>query len=201
VILQAIETAGYVPARDVYLALAELWDVRVFANIARSEQTHMDAVATLIDRYGLEDPVGAVRVWSQDPSLRARATLITGQSVTALDLQRRFLDQATRFVERGGCDGVVPDAPEIIRRWSEVLSDLENLRLEKLAPHAPTSQYRHNDTGEDNADAHLKTQVMGREVVAAVTNGKLDFVTWEQFFYGEFDGRRRKRVLVKIIGE
>ena len=73
--------------------------------------------------------------------------------------------------------------------------------LEKLAPHEPTSQYRHNDTGEDNADAHMKRQVMGREVVVAVTEGHLDFGTWEQIFYGEFDGRRRKRVLVKIIGE
>jgi secondary thiamine-phosphate synthase enzyme len=73
--------------------------------------------------------------------------------------------------------------------------------LEKLAPHEPVSQYRHNDTGEDNADAHIKRQVMGREVVVAVTEGRLDFGTWEQIFYGEFDGRRRKRVLVKIIGE
>ena len=73
--------------------------------------------------------------------------------------------------------------------------------LEGLAPHAPTRQYRHNDTGEDNADAHMKRQIMGREVVVAVTNGRLDFGTWERIFYGEFDGRRRKRVLVKIIGE
>jgi secondary thiamine-phosphate synthase enzyme len=73
--------------------------------------------------------------------------------------------------------------------------------LEKLAPHAPTSQYHHNRTGEDNADAHLKRQVMGREVVVAVTGGKLDFGPWEQIFYGEFDGGRKKRVLVKIIGE
>ena len=73
--------------------------------------------------------------------------------------------------------------------------------LERLAPHAPTDQYRHNDTGEDNADAHLKRQVMGREVVVSVTNGKLDFGPWEQIFYGEFDGKRDKRVLVKIIGE
>jgi len=73
--------------------------------------------------------------------------------------------------------------------------------LEKLAPHAPVAQYRHNDTGEDNADAHLKRQVMGREVVVAVTRGKLDLGPWEQVFYGEFDGRRRKRALVKIIGE
>ena len=72
--------------------------------------------------------------------------------------------------------------------------------LEKLAPHEPVSSYRHNGF-EDNADAHLKRQVMGREAVVAVTSGKLDFGTWEQIFYGEFDGRRRKRVLVKIIGE
>jgi len=73
--------------------------------------------------------------------------------------------------------------------------------LEKLAPHEPVSSYRHNRTGEDNADAHMKRQVMGREVVVAVTAGKLDFGPWEQIFYGEFDGRRKKRVLVKIIGE
>lgn len=73
--------------------------------------------------------------------------------------------------------------------------------LEKLAPEKPYSQYDHNNTGEDNADAHLKRSVMGREVVAAVTGGKLDFGPWEQIFYGEFDGKRNKRVLVKIIGE
>jgi secondary thiamine-phosphate synthase enzyme len=73
--------------------------------------------------------------------------------------------------------------------------------LEKLAPHEPVGQYRHNDTGEDNADAHMKRQIMGREVTVAVTNGQLDFGTWEQIFYGEFDGKRKKRVLVKIIGE
>jgi secondary thiamine-phosphate synthase enzyme len=72
--------------------------------------------------------------------------------------------------------------------------------LEKMAPHEPVSQYRHN-VGEDNADAHLKRQIMGREVVVAITEGKLDFGPWEQIFYGEFDGKRRKRVLVKIIGE
>lgn len=73
--------------------------------------------------------------------------------------------------------------------------------LEKLAPHEPVSQYQHNRTGEDNADAHMKRQIMGREVVVAVTGGRLDFGPWEQIFYGEFDGRRRKRALVKIIGE
>lgn len=73
--------------------------------------------------------------------------------------------------------------------------------LERLAPHAPIDQYEHNNTGEDNADAHLKRQIMGRDVVVAITNGKLDFGPWEQIFYGEFDGRRPKRVLVKIIGE
>ena len=73
--------------------------------------------------------------------------------------------------------------------------------LESLAPHQPIDQYQHNDTGEDNADAHLKRQIMGREVIIAITNGKLDFGPWETIFYGEFDGKRSKRVLVKIIGE
>jgi secondary thiamine-phosphate synthase enzyme len=73
--------------------------------------------------------------------------------------------------------------------------------LEELAPHEPISHYRHNRTGEDNGDAHLKRQIMGREVVVAITDGDLDFGPWEQIFYGEFDGRRKKRVLVKIIGE
>ncbi len=73
--------------------------------------------------------------------------------------------------------------------------------LEGLAPHEPVSRYRHNLSGEDNGDAHLKRQIMGREVVVAVTGGRLDFGPWEQIFYGEFDGRRRKKVLVKVIGE
>jgi secondary thiamine-phosphate synthase enzyme len=83
---------------------------------------------------------------------------------------------------------------------SGLLQDYEKW-LEQLAPHEPVSSYLHNRTGEDNADAHLKRQVMGREVVVALSNGHLDFGPWEQIFYGEFDGRRRKRVLVKIIGE
>jgi secondary thiamine-phosphate synthase enzyme len=83
---------------------------------------------------------------------------------------------------------------------SGLLEDWERW-LEGLAPEKPHDQYRHNDTGEDNADAHLKRTIMGREIMAAITNGKLDFGTWEQIFYGEFDGKRRKRVLVKIIGE
>lgn len=73
--------------------------------------------------------------------------------------------------------------------------------LEEIAPHEPVSQYQHNNTGEDNADAHLKRQIMGREVVVAITKGQLDFGPWEQIFYGEFDGKRPKRVLVKVIGE
>ncbi len=83
---------------------------------------------------------------------------------------------------------------------SGLLHDYEQW-LEGLAPHAPVEHYRHNRTGEDNADAHLKRQIMGRDVTVAITKGKLDFGPWEQIFYGEFDGRRRKRVLVKIIGE
>ncbi|MGC8742875.1 MAG: secondary thiamine-phosphate synthase enzyme YjbQ [Verrucomicrobiia bacterium] len=85
------------------------------------------------------------------------------------------------------------DEPGLIEDYDEF--------LEELAPHEPVSKYRHNRTGEDNADAHIKRQIMGREVVVAITNGKLDLGPWEQIFYGEFDGRRRKRVLVKIIGE
>jgi secondary thiamine-phosphate synthase enzyme len=81
------------------------------------------------------------------------------------------------------------------------LHDDYDIWLEKLAPHDPTLAYRHNRTGEDNADAHLKRQIMGREVVVAISEAKLDFGPWEQIFYGEFDGRRRKRVLVKIIGD
>ena len=83
---------------------------------------------------------------------------------------------------------------------SGLLGDWERW-LEKLAPEKPHAQYRHNDTGEDNADAHMKRAIMGREVTCAVTDGKLDFGTWEQIFYGEFDGMRRKRILIKIIGE
>lgn len=81
-----------------------------------------------------------------------------------------------------------------------LLQDFEKW-LENLAPHAPTEQYLHNDTGEDNADAHLKRQIMGRETVIAITKGKLDFGPWEQIFYGEFDGCRNKRILIKVIGE
>ena len=83
-----------------------------------------------------------------------------------------------------------PGLKEDYRRW-----------LEKLAPHEPVSQYQHHRTGEDNADAHLKRQIMGREVVVAITDGKLDFGPWEQIFYGEFDGRRQKRVLINVLGE
>ncbi len=83
---------------------------------------------------------------------------------------------------------------------SGLIQDFDDF-LEKLAPHAPISQYRHNRTGEDNGDAHIKRSVMGREIVAAVTEGRLDFGPWEQIYYAEFDGNRPKRVLVKIIGE
>jgi len=83
---------------------------------------------------------------------------------------------------------------------SGLLEDYEKF-LEKLAPHEPTTNYLHNRTGEDNADAHIKRQIMGREVVVAISAGRLDFGPWEQIFYGEFDGRRKKRVLVKIIGD
>ena len=94
----------------------------------------------------------------------------------------------------------VPTRRAFINITADVQRCIDESGLEKLAPHAPVSQYRHN-VGEDNADAHMKRQIMGREVVVAITAGRLDFGTWERIFYGEFDGRRRKRVLVKIIGE
>jgi secondary thiamine-phosphate synthase enzyme len=107
--------------------------------------------------------------------------------------------------QSGNCDGLVNamhiTASVFINDDEHGLHQDYEKWLENLAPHEPVSQYRHNDTGEDNADAHLKRQVLGREVMVAITGGQLDFGPWEQIFYGEFDGRRRKRVLVKIIGE
>ena len=113
--------------------------------------------------------------------------------------------RTSEIFESGSCEGIanamhITASVFINDNESGLHQDYEKW-LEKLAPNEPISQYRHNDTGEDNADAHMKRQIMGREVVVAVTNGRLDFGTWERIFYGEFDGRRRKRVLVKIIGE
>jgi secondary thiamine-phosphate synthase enzyme len=117
-------------------------------------------------------------------------------------------DQIVELVQRSGVqDGLcLVNAMHITA--SVYINDAEpgliqdyDVWLEELAPHAPTSQYNHNRTGEDNADAHLKRQIMGREVVVAISNGKLDFGPWEQIYYAEFDGQRRKRALVKIIGE
>jgi len=115
------------------------------------------------------------------------------------------VEQAVR--ESGIQEGLVLVNPMHITASAFINDDEKGLHhdyevwLERIAPHAPTSQYEHNRTGEDNADAHIKRQIMGREVVVALTAGKLDFGTWEQIFYGEFDGKRRKRVLIKIIGE
>jgi secondary thiamine-phosphate synthase enzyme len=113
----------------------------------------------------------------------------------------------TVLAESGICEGLclvnamhITASVYINDNESGLLQDYDNW-LEKLAPHEPVSMYRHNRTGEDNGDAHLKRQVMGREVVVAVSEGKLDLGPWEEIFYGEFDGRREKRVLVKIIGE
>ena len=125
---------------------------------------------------------------------------------------RRGFVNITREVERVVRESGVEEGMVLVNAMhitaSVFVNDDENglhhdydVWLERLAPHQPVSQYRHNDTGEDNADAHLKRQVMGREVVVAITRGRLDFGPWEQIFYGEFDGRRRKGVLVKVIGE
>src|SRR5262245_10247904 len=146
------------------------------------------------------------------PSVRVRAMKSRTEHLTVNVPSRRGFVNITREVERVVGESGVQEGMVLVNAMhitaSVFINDDESglhhdyeVWLEKLAPHAPPSQYRHNDTGEDNADAHMKRQVMGREVVVAVTEGKLDFGPWEQIFYGEFDGRRRKRVLVKVIGE
>jgi secondary thiamine-phosphate synthase enzyme len=117
-------------------------------------------------------------------------------------------DQVADAVKKSGvkegivlCNSMHISASVFINDEEAGLKEDYKTWLEELAPHAPTSHYRHNLTGEDNADAHLKRQIMGREVVVAITEGKLDFGPWEQIFYGEFDGRRAKRVLIKVMGD
>jgi len=111
------------------------------------------------------------------------------------------------LAESGVCEGLVLVNPMHITASVFVNDDERGLHadfarfFDQLAPHQPVSVWRHNDTGEDNADSHVKRQLMGREVVVAITEGRLDFGTWEQIFYGEWDGRRPKRILIKIIGE
>ena len=132
-------------------------------------------------------------LWFNLPKRRAFVN-ITGDVQAAID-------------ESGICEGLVLINAMHISASVFINDDERGLMtdweawLEKLAPEKPHTQYRHNDTGEDNADAHLKRTIMGRETVCAITKGKLDFGPWEQIFYGEFDGKRKKRVLVKIIGE
>jgi len=126
------------------------------------------------DRRGFVNITDEVRAVVRDSDVREGLVLVNAMHITA----SVFVNDDER--------GLLAD----YERW-----------LEELAPHEPTSRYRHNETGEDNGDAHLKRQIMGREVVVAITEGRLDFGPWEQIFYGEFDGRRPKRVLVKIIGD
>ena len=131
-------------------------------------------------------------LWLNVPSRRGFIN-ITGQVETCL--QESGINEGLLL-----CNAMHITASVFINDDESGLHHDYEVWLEKLAPHAPVSQYQHN-VGEDNADAHMKRQIMGREVVVAVTEGKLDLGTWEQVFYGEFDGRRKKRVLVKIIGE
>ncbi len=132
-------------------------------------------------------------LWFEIPSRRGLVN-ITGDVQQAIDesgvQEGLVLVNAMHITASVFINDDEPGLHEDYERW-----------LEQLAPHAPTSQYQHNRTGEDNADAHHKRQIMGREVVCAITDGKLDFGTWERIFYYEFDGRRRKRALIKIIGE
>ena len=137
-------------------------------------------------------------------SFRTELTFITAR-------RREFINitpQIAKALEQSGiregillCNAMHITSSVFINDNESGLHEDMDVWLEKLAPHEPLSQYLHNRTGEDNADGHLKRQIMGREVVIAVTDGKLDFGPWEQVFYGEFDGRRKKRVLIKIIGE
>ncbi len=131
-------------------------------------------------------------LWLNVPSRRGFIN-ITGQVETCL--QESGINEGLLL-----CNAMHITASVFINDDESGLHHDYEVWLEKLAPHAPISQYQHN-VGEDNADAHMKRQIMGREVVVAVTEGKLDLGTWERIFYGEFDGRRKKRVLVKIIGE
>ncbi len=131
-------------------------------------------------------------LWLNVPSRRGFIN-ITGQVETCL--QESGINEGLLL-----CNAMHITASVFINDDESGLHHDYEVWLEKLAPHAPVSQYQHN-VGEDNADAHMKRQIMGREVVVAVTEGKLDLGTWERIFYGEFDGRRKKRVLVKIIGE
>ena len=136
---------------------------------------------------------------------------LTEYLVLEIPTRRAFLDITDQVSDAVGRSGVQEGlvlvnamhitASVFINDHESGLHHDYDVWLERLAPHAPTSQDRHNDTGEDNADAHLRRQVMGREVVVAITQGRLDFGPWERIFYGEFDGKRKKRVLIKVIGE
>jgi secondary thiamine-phosphate synthase enzyme len=137
-------------------------------------------------------------------SYRQVLTFNTSTRVAILDITDECEDALRKSGIKEGlllCNAMHITASVFINDRESGLYDDYQRWLEKLAPHSPTNQYRHNDTGEDNADAHMKRQIMGREVVVAITDGKLDFGPWERIHYGEFDGRRAKRVLIKIIGE
>jgi len=156
-----------------------------------------------------EPPVATFSIGNQNPKLhmksyREELTFETQARRAYINITQQVEDAVKKSGVKEGLCLVNPmhisasvyindDEPGLLKDYDDF--------LERLAPHQPVNQYRHNDTGEDNADAHIKRQVMGREVVVAITNGKLDFGPWEQIFYGEFDGRRKKRVLIKIIGE
>ena len=137
-------------------------------------------------------------------SLREELWFETGNRRDYLNITDQVQDAVTRSgVQEGLClvNAMHITASVYINDDEPGLIEDYDHWLEKLAPHEPTNRYKHNRTGEDNGDAHLKRQIMGREVVVAITGGELDLGPWEQIFYGEFDGRRRKRALIKIIGE
>jgi secondary thiamine-phosphate synthase enzyme len=191
-------------------ALAWRWTVRITRIVARRAACAKPLFSPSADGTLVELPANTL-AQSLRVRLNARMKSLTEQLWLAVPGRRGFVnitETVAGLVRQSGVQEGLCLVNAMHITASVFINDAEDgllhdyeVWLERLAPHAPTSQYHHNRTGEDNADAHLKRQLMGREVVVAITKGKLDFGPWEQIFYGEFDGDRRKRVLVKIIGE
>jgi len=177
-----LRASNTVARRSATILLSPVWKKRYLQDAGRIQASYARVVKSLTEHLWFEIPDrrGFVNITSTVEELVRKSEVKEG-----LCLVNAMHITASVYINDAE-DGLLHDY---------------DVWLEKLAPHAPVSQYQHNRTGEDNADAHLKRQIMGREVVVAVTKGQLDLGPWEQIFYGEFDGRRRKRVLVKIIGE
>jgi secondary thiamine-phosphate synthase enzyme len=191
-------TAGTLARREATTRLRFRATIHEAIGNRLAETSRMDQISPRTTIEASVDPNESMRsltehLWFEVPQRRGYLNI----TETVADLVRRS------GVQEGLClvNAMHITASVYVNDDEQGLLHDYDVWLEKLAPHEPTTQYRHNRTGEDNADAHLKRQIMGREVVVAITQGRLDLGPWEQIFYGEFDGRRRKRVLVKIIGD